>query len=136
MRKRPSEHVTWSELACHDEDRTPYPKEWELDRLPELMRAFERVREICGFPLLINSAYRTRTYNGRIGGAFRSQHIEGRALDLRPSTGSADLYKLREAAGKARDEGLLRGIGYYPTFVHIDTRPGKNATWRGGRSEN
>ena len=131
----PSEHLSWIELACHDSPRTQYPKEWRSDRALELAKAFERVRELCGFPLTVNSAYRTPAYNRSIGGAIKSQHVEGRALDLVPvPCNDKNLMALRVAANAARREGLLRGIGNYTGFVHIDTRPGIEFTWRGSRT--
>ena len=131
----PSPNLAWSELACRDAGRTCYPIEWRSTRAVELAKAFERIREICGFPLLVNSGYRTFDYNVSIGGAAKSQHVEGRALDLVPSVpGKKALQKLREAAGQARSEGLIRGIGIYDGFVHVDTRPGKNASWSGPRT--
>lgn len=133
----PSPHLSWAELACHDS--TPYPEEWRTDRAVELALAFERVREIYGGPLLISSAYRTPEYNARIndgaGGAKQSQHCQGRALDLHPwKAGAGLLGTLQRAAVQARKEGLIRGIGFYRNFVHIDTRPGKTMTWYGDRA--
>jgi len=129
----PSKNLAWAEIACHDGE--PYPAEWRGDRAVELARAFERIREICGFPLIVNSGYRSAVYNDRIGGAVKSQHVEGRALDLCPVQGAKrGLQSLREAAGQARREGLIRGIGVYSGFVHVDTRPGKAATWSGSRT--
>lgn len=130
----PSANLSWDELACHD--GTPYPVEWRSDRAVELASAFERIRELCGFPLLVNSGYRTPMYNRSIGGAKNSQHVEGRALDLRPAVvgGRPALQRIRDAAETARREGLIRGIGVYANFIHIDTRPGTAATWRGSRA--
>ncbi len=144
MSQGPSEHLTWAEMACKDDPdpakRTPYPAIWRSDRAVELAKAFERVRELCGFPLIVNSGYRTAVYNDRIGGAAKSQHVEGRALDLRPVPFTkANLKALKMAAYKARDEGLFRGLGVYPGFIHIDTRrgastddPGRRVTWVNG----
>lgn len=129
----PSPHLSWSEMGCHD--GTPYPAEWRADRAIELAKAFERIRELCGFPLIVNSAYRTAVYNDRIGGAVKSQHVQGRALDLHPATGGLKaLLKLRGVAEVVRREGLIRGIGIYDGFVHVDTRPGKASTWNGSRT--
>lgn len=101
----------------------------------ELGRAFERVRELCGFPLIVNSGYRTEAYNRSIGGAKFSQHVQGRAVDLIPTKkGKADMEALISAARMAASEGLLRGIARYSGFVHIDTRPGQIVSWRGGRT--
>lgn len=134
MSDGPSEHLSWAELACHDQSLTPYPHVWRSDRAVELAAAFERIRELCGFPLVVHSGYRTAVYNDRIGGAVKSQHVEGRALDLCPVPNNAkNLRELRFAAAQARSEGLLRGIGSYKGFVHIDTRPGSAKNWQGSR---
>ncbi len=129
----PSAHLSWAEMSCRD--GSPYPAEWRADRAVELARAFERIRELCGFALIVSSAYRTAVYNDRIGGAVKSQHVEGRALDLHPAKGGFKaLQKLRGVAEIVRREGLIRGIGIYDGFVHVDTRPGKASTWSGSRT--
>jgi len=43
---------------------------------------FEPLREWVGGPIKINSFYRCKELNKAIGGSSRSQHCEGRALDL------------------------------------------------------
>ena len=76
----------------------------------------------------ILSAYRTAETNAMLarttfGVAEHSQHIVGRALDLRPET------KLSEAMSAART--MQRGgVGWYPHsgFIHIDTGPVRNWT--------
>ena len=43
---------------------------------------FEPLREWVGGPIKINSFYRCKELNSAIGGSSRSQHCEGRAIDL------------------------------------------------------
>ena len=43
---------------------------------------FEPLREYVGGAIKINSMFRSEELNTAIGGSSRSQHIEGRALDL------------------------------------------------------
>lgn len=127
--KRPSKHFTWAEMACRD--GTPYPGEWRETRLPLLLSAAEAIRGACGDkPLLVFSAYRTPKHNRRIGGARRSQHMQGRALDLRPpKRWSVDRF---HKAIKSLKLPQIRGLGKYRTFVHIDTRPSQRlAAWSG-----
>lgn len=115
----PSPHLTWRELAC--KDGTPYPLEWRESRAAVLAEAFEDLRRLLGgAPLLVLSAYRTPAHNRKIGGARNSQHLEGRALDLRSADGRVNLH---EIAHFARTIAAVRGIGVYRTFVHIDVRP-------------
>ena len=126
----PSEHLTWNELAC--KDGTPYPEKWKFSRAMRLAEAFEIVRSAFGDkPITILSAYRTPSHNKKVGGARNSQHVEGRALDLKPPNGYsvAQFYKVIKAI--APDCGI-NGIGLYKTFVHIDIRPTEHvAYWKG-----
>lgn len=136
---RPSAHLTWAELGC--KDGSPYPREWRDTRGRELGRMFETIRAIYGRPMIVGSAYRTVEHNRRIGGARNSQHVQGRALDLYPPSGvSVTVFAkaIRDLADAMVSEGadLIGGIGYYPTFVHVDTRGvigDRLIVWWGGR---
>jgi len=118
----PSKHLSWKELECHD--GTPYPRRFIDDgRVFQLADLFERIRKLCGNkPIQILSAYRTETWNTKVGGAKFSQHMKGRALDLKPPQGLpiTDFYNLIRASC---DDFGIHGIGRYPTFVHVDIRP-------------
>lgn len=127
----PSPHLRWAELACHDTLGTPYPLDWRETRLVVLATEFEAVRAMLAVrlgrivPLRVLSAYRTWAYNRAIGGAPRSQHCYGRALDLAPMVGGQRaLDELHGAAlARALTTGAIRGLGRYDTFVHLDVRP-------------
>lgn len=118
----PSRHLSWKELACND--GTSYPREFIDDgRVFKLADAFEQIRSLCGgYPIRVLSAYRTPSWNRKVGGAPKSQHVEGRALDLKPPSHLTvkQFYDLIRANHK--DFGI-QGMGLYRTFVHIDIRP-------------
>jgi uncharacterized protein YcbK (DUF882 family) len=129
----PSAHLTWTELACRD--GSPYPEAWRETRAIPLAATFEAIRARLGSgSLYVNSAYRTPAYNARIGGAPASQHVAGRALDLRHAVLSAREVHARILA--LYGEGLLPllgGLGAYPTFTHVDIRPIAGLQrWSGG----
>jgi hypothetical protein len=129
----PTPNLSWDELACHD--GTPYPKQWRASRAVPLAAEFEAIRAACGDrPIRILSAYRTPEQNRKVGGARLSQHVEGRALDLR----TPDRIALEEfwliVNRVARERGVIHGLGLYPTFVHIDIRPGRVVKWSGTRA--
>ena len=64
------------------------PDEWETENLRQLARyVFQPLREGLGVPIYVSSGYRSLDLNTAIGGSSRSQHIQGRALDL-----DADVY--------------------------------------------
>lgn len=130
----PSEHLRWSELACRD--GSPYPREWRSDRAKALAAAFEAVRAEYGGPINILSAYRSPEHNRAIGGARFSQHVEGRALDLSPSLSPRSLPRLIACVEQIARQGMfiIRGIGVYPSFVHMDIRnTDRIVRWTGGR---
>lgn len=126
----PSNNLTWKELACRD--GTPYPEDFITDgRVYKLAHVFENIRKLWGNrPLVIDSAYRTVEHNKSVGGAPSSQHVQGRALDIRPLDGKAHvLYTIINNHAIALG---VRGIGLYKTFIHVDIRPTDTiAFWSG-----
>jgi uncharacterized protein YcbK (DUF882 family) len=85
---------------------------------------------------VILSAYRTPETNAMLarttfGVAEHSQHIYGRALDIRLETRLADAM----TAARAMRRG---GVGWYPHsgFIHIDTGPVRNWTLDEGGLDN
>ena len=126
----PSPHLSWTEMAC--KDGTSYPQAWRATRAVELAAAFEALRAAVGLPLVVLSAYRSPAHNRRVGGARNSQHVQGRALDLRPPRG----WTSTELAAVARAIPEVRGLGLYDNFVHIDVRPvDRIVVWNGARAE-
>lgn len=130
LEKGPSEHLSWKELAC--KDGTPYPEEWKRSRALILAGVFELIRQLSGNkPLTVLSAYRTPAHNAKVGGAKHSQHLEGRAIDLRPPAGMT-VEQFYIIIRKLPNVSAIRGIGRYKTFVHVDVRPGSHlALWYG-----
>ena len=91
------------------------------------------IREHFGKAVTITSGYRTPAHNAKVGGAKSSQHLLGRAADIRVQGVSVE-----DVAAYA--ESLMPdwgGVGRYPVkagratgWVHVDTRA-ENARWRG-----
>ena len=128
----PSRHLGWHELACRD--GTPYPKKWRGTRAVKLGTVFEAVRRACDDrPLAIASGYRTVQHNRQIGGARKSQHVEGRAVDIRTPRGLTREDFHERVRTCCREHLAAGGVGYYPWGVHVDTRPrgqsGRLASW-------
>ena len=120
--KNPSIHLSWPELSASD--GTPYPPAWRARALI-LAREFEAIRTACGdSPITISSAYRTAATNEAAGGASRSQHLFGRALDLLPPAGMEYEEFYQKCLTVARERGIIKGIGRNVKngHVHIDTR--------------
>lgn len=92
----------------------------------ELVNVLQKIRNHFGKSVTITSAYRTPARNKAVGGQVYSQHLYGRAADIKvkdtkPAKVAAYAEKLLPKSG---------GIGTYGTFVHIDVRPTK-ARWKG-----
>jgi len=118
-----SEHFTRRELDCHCGCDAPAAVERELALTAAEL---EKLRALVGMPLHINSGYRCPTYNKAIGGAPKSQHMQGKAADV--SARCSPTY-VAMAAEKvpAFDNG---GICRYAGFTHVDRR-GYRARWEG-----
>ena len=92
----------------------------------DLVNVLQKIRTHFGKSITITSAYRTPSKNKAVGGQVYSQHLYGRAADIKvkgvsPKTVAAYAEKLLPKKG---------GIGIYSTFTHIDTRTTR-ARWNG-----
>ena len=113
------------ELRCRDGSDTVMVDE-------TLTVVLQCIREHFGKPVTITSGYRTAAHNAAVGGAKSSQHLLGRAADIRVQGVSVE-----DVAAYA--ESLMPdwgGVGRYPVkagrttgWVHVDTRAEK-ARWR------
>lgn len=72
------------------------PSEYELTNMVAIAEnVFEPLREWVGGPIKINSFFRSVELNKAIGGSSRSQHCEGRAIDIDDTYGwksNAEMY--------------------------------------------
>lgn len=84
----------------------------------ELVSILQSIRTHFGKAVTITSAYRTPTKNKAVGGTAYSQHMYGKAADIKVNGVSPErvaTYAEEILCGKG-------GIGRYQTFTHIDVR--------------
>jgi len=116
-----------SEFDCNDGSEMP---DSVFENVKQLAKELQVLRDFIGKPIKINSGYRSPSYNRSIGGASRSQHLLGKAADIR-----VDGISSRELRGIIEElikDGRLnfKGIGAYTNFTHVDIRE-KKARWNG-----
>lgn len=92
----------------------------------DLVNILQKIRNHFGKAVTITSAYRTPTHNKAVGGTAYSQHLYGKACDIKvngvaPKKVAAYVEKLMPNKG---------GIGIYKTFTHVDVRAVKSR-WNG-----
>lgn len=94
----------------------------------KLVELLQQIRDHFGKAVVINSAYRTASHNTKVGGTKYSQHLYGKAADIKISGVSVDA--LADYAESLLGE--TGGVGRYPNkgFVHVDVRAVKSR-WKG-----
>ncbi len=122
---RLTNNFTQREFKSRDGSKMP---EDVLCNIKDLVDNLQVLRDFLGEPIRINSAYRSEAHNKAIGGSKTSQHLLGKAADIKvKDIETKDLYLIIESLiidGQMTDGGL----GLYDTFVHYDIR-GYKARW-------
>lgn len=117
------------EFDCKDGSEMPASV---LANIKLVANELQIVRDYIGKPIVINSGYRSPNYNKKVGGAKNSQHLLGKASDIRIAGKTPlEIYLILEhliAIGKIKQGGL----GLYNTFVHYDIR-GFKTRWNNSR---
>ncbi len=140
-----SRYFSLEEFRCHSGE--PYPAVWVSDRWKALTDALDSIRDAWDGPVVVVCGYRTAAYNealakasaarngGVSGVATNSQHVQGRAADIRPAAPTVErVNELHKLTRELYDRGVIRigGLGLYPGWIHVDVRAGdKLATWGG-----
>mgnify|MGYP003530709418 CR=1 FL=1 len=91
---------------------------------PSLKQGILDLQEVWGEPLTVISGYRGKARNKKAGGAKKSQHIHGNAVDIDVSSWS--IKKRQKFIMAARKAGF-GGIGTYDDSIHIDK--GRRRAW-------
>lgn len=136
-----SRHFSFAEFTKSDTARRYHIineiTDWEVrDNIIALVEnLLQPLRDAWGQPLFINSGYRCRELNEKVGGVESSQHRKGEAADVGCSN-PLELARLVLKLNLPFDQ-----MGLYASFVHLSyKRNGRNRgqifygkNWRGSR---
>jgi uncharacterized protein YcbK (DUF882 family) len=105
-------HFSRNEFTCH------CCGSFQLD--PRLLQALEKLRALASAPIAILCGYRCPEHNQLVGGAANSEHLRGRAADIKII--GLNLQCMYELALQV-PEFQQGGIGVYDRgFLHVDVR--------------
>jgi hypothetical protein len=122
-----SPHFTLEELTHTDHrefDNTP--NDAEKANLERLAAFLEEVKTVLGGkPIMVNSAYRSKSVNDAVGSSDKSQHRIGCAADIRvPSMTPDEVVKIVIASGIGYDQ-LIREFDRW-THISVPSVAGDN----------
>jgi uncharacterized protein YcbK (DUF882 family) len=89
----------------------------------DVLVMFKKLFYMMNGDLQVNSGYRCPLHNAAAGGAPKSFHLLGRAIDF----GCRNLEYQEQLADLAHSIGFT-GFGYAGTYIHCDTGPARS--WR------
>ena len=119
--------INWDEIQHFNADEFECKCGCRLNNMQSaFVKKLDSIRAQCGFPFYVTSGYRCRDRMQQIGSPT-SSHGLGLAADIAIKNAQQRLYVVDFALSH-----LVRRIGIYPTFVHLDTDSAKNAAlWWG-----
>ncbi|MCF2611653.1 D-Ala-D-Ala carboxypeptidase family metallohydrolase [Fusobacterium perfoetens] len=92
------EEISRSEMANKSNIKN-IPNRLELHNIETItIPQMNIIREFLGVPIIVNSGYRCKELNRKVGGVYNSKHLEGLAVDGIPKG-----LNLRECWNKLRD---------------------------------
>ena len=97
------------------------------ENMEKTIELANKVREAYGAPIQVNSFFRSKEHNARVGGQPTSQHLEAGAIDIAPLASDHAKHPLHNAlmifnACKyliRNGRATFGQVILYPTFVHI-----------------
>jgi len=93
----------------------------------DLLTRLNHLRMVINKPICINSGFRCKKENERVGGVQGSYHLQGMAVDIYVKD-----FLLYDLLMYAQEIGFS-GIGFYEkeNFLHLDVRSGEKRIWKG-----
>jgi uncharacterized protein YcbK (DUF882 family) len=109
----------YREFFCHGIE----PPEKYFDNVMQCAIQLQKVRDLIKKPIIITSAYRTKEYNAKIGGAKYSQHLTASAVDSHAKGLDIKIYLTYLVRYATEFNGFCIGNGISPhNLIHADLR--------------
>lgn len=127
-----SPHFTLGELTKTSHKVYNIPSHEAIENLKRLCPWLEALRERAGTPIIINSGYRSRQLNKKVGGAANSNHLTGCAVDIRVKDReqliqyAAILIQYANETHQDFDELLLERNWHGAFWLHLAVKPKDN----------
>lgn len=97
-------------------DNTPTKE--VVENLKKVMYILDIVRAYIEKPILINSGYRCKKLNEKVGGVQKSMHTKGLAADIRTKE-KEDINTMFKFLEKNQKEFKIIELINYRTFIHV-----------------
>lgn len=109
--------MTKSQIAkLYHIDNTPTKE--IIENLKKVMYVLDMVRVHMGKPIFVNSGYRCRKLNDKVGGVHESMHTIGLAADFRTDK-IEDIEKMFEFLKENQKDFKIIELINYTTFIHM-----------------
>ena len=101
--------------------------EFVKKNVQELADNLQVLRNVVG-RLDPTNGYRCKDHNADVGGSVNSQHLKGKAADIKSKQFSpSEIATITDDLMKS-EKFKIGGVGIYNTFTHVDIR-GSRARW-------
>jgi len=96
----------------------------ENEMCPEFLSKLDNLRDVCGFPFIITSGYRSPSHSIESKKSKPGTHAQGIASDIKVNNGMERYLIVKNAV-----EMGFNGIGIAKTFIHVDNRTTESVMW-------
>lgn len=90
----------------------------QIINIVDLAKVLQQIRVVCGFPVIIESGFRTPQVNSLVGGVSNSKHMDGLAADLK-CRNPDEFKKLVDVCKAFYDLKLLKEYIVKQTVIHV-----------------
>ena len=127
-----SKNFKYKEFACKDGT-----DKFLLDY--DMIPVIQKFRDFVEYPVRINSAYRTESYNKKVGGSYKSNHLKGQAFDIpfiyEYKNLSHSIYNMGAFFNTLKVKGIIKyswRLSYRPKSLYISCNKyrKKSYTWK------